>query len=76
VPAHSIFRSRTQIGDQLTIERYEPKKARPEETDTVLAGPSKPDDLTAVMSRGAVLPIGPQRVDGEKPRTSVASKIN
>jgi hypothetical protein len=24
--AHSIFRSRTQIGDQLTIERYEPKK--------------------------------------------------
>src|SRR6267154_5803670 len=37
LPAHSIFRSRTQIGDQLTIERYEPKKPRPEETDTVLA---------------------------------------
>jgi hypothetical protein len=26
LPAHSIFRSRTQISDQLTIERYEPKK--------------------------------------------------
>src|SRR5213596_558255 len=26
LPAHSIFRSRTQIGDQLTIERYEAKK--------------------------------------------------
>jgi hypothetical protein len=25
--AHSIFRSRTQIGDQLTMERYGPKKA-------------------------------------------------
>jgi len=26
LPAHSIFRSRTQIGDQLLIERYEAKK--------------------------------------------------
>jgi uncharacterized membrane protein (UPF0127 family) len=26
LPAHSIFRSRTQIGDQLTIDRYEAKK--------------------------------------------------
>jgi len=75
LPAHSIFRSRTQIGDQLTIERYEPKKPRLEETDTILAGPSRPDDLTALMSRGAVVPIAPQRANGEKPRESVA-KIN
>ena len=34
LPAHSIFRSRTQIGDQLTIERYDPKKAPPEGTPT------------------------------------------
>ena len=27
LPAHSIFRSRTQIGDQLLIERYEAKKS-------------------------------------------------
>src|SRR5882762_3596529 len=26
LPAHSIFRSRTEIGDQLVIERYEAKK--------------------------------------------------
>jgi hypothetical protein len=76
LPAHSIFRSRTQIGDQLTIERYDPKKAPPEETDTVLAGPPKPDDLTALMSRGAVVPIAPQRVNRERPRTRATSKVN
>lgn len=26
LPAHTIFRSRTQVGDQLVIERYEAKK--------------------------------------------------
>jgi hypothetical protein len=76
LPAHSIFRSRTQIGDQLTIERYEPKKPRLEDTDTVLAEPSKPDDLTALMSRGAVVPIAPQREDRERPRTNFASKVH
>ena len=29
----------------------------PEATDTVLAGPSKPDDLTVLMSRGPVVPL-------------------
>jgi uncharacterized membrane protein (UPF0127 family) len=28
LPPHAIFRSRTEIGDQLVIERYEPKKVR------------------------------------------------
>jgi uncharacterized protein len=28
VPAHTIFRSRTEIGDQLVIEPYEPKRSR------------------------------------------------
>ncbi len=27
VPAHTIFQSRTEIGDQLVIERYEAKKS-------------------------------------------------
>jgi hypothetical protein len=70
------LRSRTQIGDQLTIERYEPKKAPPEQGDTVLAGPPKPDDLTMLVSRGAVLPIAPQRADGERPRTKFAGKVH
>jgi hypothetical protein len=26
LPAHSIFKSRTEVGDQLVIERYEAKK--------------------------------------------------
>lgn len=76
LPAHSIFRSRTQIGDQLTIERYEPKKPRPEETDTVLAGPPKADDLTSLVSRSPVVPIAPQREDGERPRPNFASKVH
>jgi uncharacterized protein len=27
LPAHTIFRSRTEIGDELVIDRYEPKEA-------------------------------------------------
>jgi hypothetical protein len=76
VPAHSIFRSRTQIGDQLTIELYEPKKPRPEETDPVLAGPPKADDLTSLVSRRPVVPIVPQREDGERPRYNFVSKVH
>ena len=26
LPAHTIFRSRTEVGDQLIIDRYEPKR--------------------------------------------------
>ncbi|HZR66420.1 MAG TPA: DUF192 domain-containing protein [Terriglobales bacterium] len=38
LPAHSIFRSRTQIGDQLLIERYEAKKP-PKSGAPEVAGP-------------------------------------
>ena len=76
LPAHSIFRSRTQIGDELLIERYEPKKPRTEETDTVLAGPPKTDDFSSLGARRPVVPIAPQRADGDKRRTSVAGNIN
>jgi len=41
LPAHTIFRSRTEIGDQLVIERYEAKNAAvpspPEETPQLIA---------------------------------------
>ena len=76
LPAHSIFRSRTQIGDQLLIERYEPKKARLEDADTILGGPPKSDDLPTLVARGPVVPIAPQRVNDEKLRTTAASKVN
>src|SRR5689334_19915206 len=76
LPAHSIFRSRTQIGDQLTIERYEPKKTRTEDTDTILGGPPRPDRLSTLVAQGPVVPIAPRRVNEEKLRTTAASKVN
>jgi len=46
LPAHTIFRSRTEVGDQLLIDRYEARKAaeplsptRPEKV-TTMAAPS------------------------------------
>src|SRR5579884_1122715 len=38
LPAHSIFRSRTQIGDQLLIERYEAKKPIPAKLEKIDSG--------------------------------------
>jgi uncharacterized protein len=74
LPAHSIFRSRTQIGDQLLIERYEPKKPRAE-TDTVLGGGSKPEELNPLISRTPVVPISSHAV-GEKRRPNLAGRPN
>jgi hypothetical protein len=34
LPAHSIFRSRTEVGDQLLIERYEAKKVAEPQSPT------------------------------------------
>ena len=76
LPAHSIFRSRTQIGDELLIERYEPKKVRIEEADAILGGPPKSDDFPALVSSGPVIPIAPQRAPDIKPRVNAASKVN
>jgi len=33
LPAHTIFRSRTEVGDQLVIERYEAKKVAQSELE-------------------------------------------
>lgn len=42
LPAHTIFRSRTEVGDQLMIERYEarklPRKQASEEAECQLSG--------------------------------------
>ena len=35
LPSHSIFRSRTEVGDQLVIERYEAKKGPKPEPEEV-----------------------------------------
>lgn len=75
LPAHSIFRSRTQIGDQLLIERYEPKRVLIDEADTVLGGNPKSQDLDSVIARKPVVPISGQGM-AEKQRSSYAGRPN
>jgi uncharacterized membrane protein (UPF0127 family) len=50
LPAHSIFRSRTQVGDQLVIERYEAKKASKTEISEI-----------AVEADGQAMGVGPHK---------------
>ena len=62
LPAHSIFRSRTKIGDQLLIERYEAKKPSKSNGDGQLIRP--PSDGTDgsqfdVGAGGSHLPVVP-----------------
>ncbi len=41
LPAHTIFRSRTEIGDELVIDRYEARKAPEPESKTEAVAGSK-----------------------------------
>ena len=44
LPAHTIFRSRTEVGDQLLIDRYEAKRvAEPQ-------SPTRQEELTAITA--------------------------
>jgi len=46
LPAHSIFRSRTQIGDQLVIDRYEAKRPpKSGSAETVVQLPPRSSEL-------------------------------
>ena len=74
LPAHTVFRSRTQIGDQLQIERYESKRVKSIDSDTILDGASMPGHRESAASRSAVLPIAPQSSNGDIPRSNVAGK--
>ncbi len=75
LPAHSIFRSRTQIGDQLLIERYEARKpvqtgeSTNEETLSAAAG-----QAGNFADRGPVVPIAPQSAEVESRRSRFAAK--
>ncbi len=77
LPAHTIFRSRTQIGDQLLIERYEARKPAPSSI------PEKLDGEAVHADRGngfgdprPVVPIAPQSEPGEPRRSSFAASKN
>jgi len=66
LPAHSIFRSRTQIGDQLVIDRYEAKK--PSQSGTAndsfhIEGPSLAGDP---LTHEPVVPIAPRAANGRR----------
>jgi len=63
LPAHSIFRSRTQIGDQLLIERYEARKPpRSGPSDGVNSRDQERTNLNvAVAGSRAPVTVPPQR---------------
>jgi uncharacterized membrane protein (UPF0127 family) len=69
LPAHSIFRSRTQIGDQLLIERYEARK--PSQYSDPEAMVNVQDAAHATIPTTPVIPILPD----SSPRHSRDSKF-
>jgi len=60
LPAHSIFRSRTQIGDQLHIDRYEARKP-----SSAFLGSTDQEQ----PQEGSVVPMKPRssKADSERP---------
>ena len=73
LPAHSIFRSRTQIGDQLVIDRYEAKKpSRSDATDDSLRFEPPPHDGGSEPHL-PVVPISPRASNGRR-SSAVGSK--
>lgn len=72
LPAHTIFRSRTQIGDELLIERYEARKTSKSDTSGPIGLPSPPLDIEVPGTHGPVLPIAPQSTGGEALRSTFA----
>jgi len=73
LPAHTIFRSRTQIGDQLLIERYEAKKPIPAKLETIDSGDGQ---AGAFPEPGPVVPIAPQSESADPRRSTFAASKN
>lgn len=75
LPAHTIFRSRTQIGDQLLIERYEARKPVPSDLKATLEGQRQDDEPSEVVAeRRPTVSIGSQNGDAEARRSRFVSK--
>lgn len=72
LPAHTIFRSRTQVGDQLLIERYERKPSQA--NGSALADVELPAAKGASpnVPRSPVVPIAPQSAGAEPHRSTLA----
>jgi uncharacterized protein len=70
LPAHTIFRSRTKIGDQLLIERYEAKKVNKPHGEVF---ESEPIPIGVSSASGsAPMPIPPQSSRFDSPRAGFA----
>ena len=78
LPAHTIFRSRTQIGDQLLIERYEARKPVSAEISAELEEglASTREQPIPVSAEPHALPIAPQSEGAEPPRSTFAASKN
>jgi hypothetical protein len=66
LPAHSIFRSRTRIGDQLLIERYEarkPPRPGPSDGETSMDHERANLNVSAAGSRQQI-PVSQQSASG------------
>jgi len=75
LPAHTIFRSRTQIGDQLLIERYEARKPVTSAVSDKLEGLASRERPIPVQDEPPAIPIAPQSEGTEsRPSTFAASK--
>lgn len=75
LPAHSIFRSRTQVGDQLVIDRYEAKRPSQPEVQLMESPeelPNESSDEVGAMAESPIVPIGPQSTSGSNGRRSTA----
>src|SRR5437588_4178379 len=74
LPAHTIFRSRTQIGDQLLIERYEARKSvTPAIPAKLEALGGNGGDAATVAEGSPAVDIGPQGEGTGRRRSSLAA---
>ncbi|HKW17716.1 MAG TPA: DUF192 domain-containing protein [Terriglobales bacterium] len=76
LPAHTIFRSRTKIGDQLLIERYEakkPPKPGPSDGEGVAGHEHSPLNVAVPSSRPQVT-VAQQSSQPGLPRSSYAAE--
>jgi uncharacterized protein len=76
LPAHSIFRSRTQIGDQLLIERYEARRPSKSGSPKIPGVREESGEVRAplVTPPTPIVPIGPLTSEREFERTNVARR--
>jgi uncharacterized membrane protein (UPF0127 family) len=72
LPAHSIFRSRTQIGDQLQIDRYEARKPSSKFLEQPADEAEAQTGTGAFDPRGQIVPIQPQSTKVDSRRSGYA----